>query len=125
MEAAVRAYGAVTGAAGAGGGACGAVLPRGPKGDKGDKGDIGPKGDTGATGPAGPRGPAGPQGERGPAGAGDMSSSVYDPAGGARQVAFADELGGGNNGRHRAGAGSRPVGRRWLSPGEGGPSDRG
>lgn len=38
-----------------------------------------PRGDTGATGPSG-------------SGTGDMVASVYDPAGGARQVAFADEI---------------------------------
>ena len=73
----------------------------GPQGPKGDAGDTGPQGPRGDTGPAGPRGPAGPQGERGaqgergPAGTGDMSAAVYDPAGGARQVAFADEIGSG------------------------------
>lgn len=45
-------------------------LQQGPKGDKGEKGDKGDPGD----------------------GAGDMQASVYDPAGGAKQVAFADDL---------------------------------
>src|SRR5690606_4628217 len=40
------------------------------KGDKGDQGDPGPAG----------------------SGTGDMLASTYDPSGGARQVAFADEL---------------------------------
>ena len=48
-------------------------------------------------GPQGPQGETGPQGPAGPAGSGtgDMLESIYDPAGGARQVAFADEIGGG------------------------------
>ena len=50
-----------------------------PKGDKGDKGEIGPPGPAGS-------------------GSGDMIISTYDPAGGARQVAFADQLGSGDHG---------------------------
>ena len=50
-----------------------------PKGDKGDKGEIGPPGPAGS-------------------GSGDMISATYDPAGGARQVAFADQLGSGDHG---------------------------
>ena len=42
-------------------------IPRGEKGDKGDKGDPG-------------------------SGGGDMLASIYDPAGGARQVMFADAV---------------------------------
>ena len=92
---------------------------QGPQGEKGDTGDTGPKGDKGDDGDSayevavangfvgteqewldslvGPEGPEGPQGEQGPqgpagSGTGDMLSSTYDPDGGARQVAFADEL---------------------------------
>jgi hypothetical protein len=55
-------------------------------------------------GPEGPEGPQGPQGDPGPAGSGtgDMLASVYDPDGGARQVAFQDELGGGGVTDHGA-----------------------
>lgn len=54
-----------------------------PKGDTGEKGEPGPQG------PQGEPGPRGPQGDPGP---GDMEKSIYDPAGGAKQVAFAEEL---------------------------------
>lgn len=60
----------------------------GPKGDPGQQGPQGPKGDPGPQGPQGERGPQGPAGS----GSGDMTASVYDPSGGARQVAFSDEL---------------------------------
>lgn len=98
----------------------------GPKGDKGDTGNTGPAGPTGPTGPQGPQGPAGADGADGlgtlvsivagdnitvdntdpnnpivastASGDGDMQASVYDPANGARQVAFADQLGSGDHG---------------------------
>lgn len=68
--------------------------PRGYQGIQGPQGEQGPKGDKGDQGDVGPQGPQGERGPQGPAGAGsgDMLSSVYDPIGGARQVAFADEL---------------------------------
>lgn len=70
-------------------GATGATGPQGPTGP------AGPQGETGPAGPEGPQGETGPQGPAGPAGSGtgDMLASVYDPANGARQVAFQDELG--------------------------------
>ena len=86
-------------------GETGATGAQGPKGDKGDKGDTGA---TGATGPQGPQGEQGIQGIQGPRGekgekgdkgdkgdpgegSGDMLASVYDPAGGAKQVVFTDD----------------------------------
>lgn len=86
-------------------GETGATGAQGPKGDKGDKGDTGA---TGATGPQGPQGERGIQGIQGPRGekgekgdkgdkgdpgegSGDMLASVYDPAGGAKQVVFTDD----------------------------------
>ena len=86
-------------------GETGAPGAQGPKGDKGDKGDTGA---TGATGPQGPQGEQGIQGIQGPRGekgekgdkgdkgdpgesSGDMLTSVYDPAGGAKQVVFTDD----------------------------------
>lgn len=86
-------------------GETGATGAQGPKGDKGDKGDTGA---TGATGPQGPQGEQGIQGIQGPRGekgekgdkgdkgdpgegSGDMLTSVYDPAGGAKQVVFTDD----------------------------------
>ena len=94
---------------------------KGDKGETGATGPQGPKGATGATGPQGPAatvtvgtvttGAAGteasvtnsgtdtaavldfvlPRGADGQ-GAGDMTASVYDPAGGKKQVAFASDL---------------------------------
>ena len=94
---------------------------KGDKGETGATGPQGPKGATGATGPQGPAatvtvgtvttGAAGtaasvtnsgtdtaavldfvlPRGADGQ-GAGDMTASVYDPAGGKKQVAFAPDL---------------------------------
>lgn len=95
--------------------------PQGTQGETGEKGPQGPKGDDGAAGPQGPAatvtigtvttGAAGtaasvtnsgtdtaavldfvlPRGADGQ-GAGDMTASVYDPAGGKKQVAFASDL---------------------------------
>lgn len=74
---------------------------QGPRGEKGDTGERGPQGDPGAKGDPGPQGPQGERGPQGPAGSGsgDMMASVYDPSGGARQVAFSDELFSGLSGK--------------------------
>ena len=76
-----------------------ARLIKGPKGDKGDKGDTGDTGPQGVQGIQGIQGPQGEKGEKGDkgdkgdpgAGSGDMLASVYDPAGGAKQVVFTDD----------------------------------
>ena len=66
--------------------------PQGPAGPTGPQGPQGIKGDQGIEGPQGIQGETGPQGPAGP-GTGDMLAATYDAAGGARQVAFADQLG--------------------------------
>lgn len=101
----------------------------GPQGLKGDKGDTGDDGDTWHSGPDAPSPSLGKVGDfyletingnvhektdattwvitsniRGPggSGSGDMSAAVYDPAGGSRQVAFADQLGSAGTTDHSA-----------------------
>ena len=64
------------------------VAATGPKGSTGSRGPVGPQGPQGPEGPQGPQGPAGPAGS----GTGDMLVSVYDPAGGAKQVLFKGEV---------------------------------
>ncbi len=67
--------------------------PKGDKGDKGDTGDTGPQGIQGIQGPQGEKGEKGDKGDKGDpgVGTGDMLASVYDPAGGAKQVVFTDD----------------------------------